>query len=650
MCGLFSLLNLYHDSSNAITQDSLVRPIQSIHHRGPDSYGYHISADARCGMAHARLSIIDLSGGAQPLTHQNADISLIVNGEFYDFETIRIDLQKQGHAFQTLSDSEIALHLYCQYGLDFVDYLRGEFALILYDGTQKRLIAVRDRFGIKPLHYAINAKTQQLLLASEAKSILATGFAAQWDEDAYAQACQMQYLPPQCSLFKDIYQLEPGMMLIQNNEQALRLKRYWDMDYPTVQDIKHSNENDAKEAIHKHLSNAVGLRLRADVPVCCHLSGGIDSGAIAGIAAHFSAKPVTCFTVSFPENAGYDERPIAQEQADHIGADLHVVEVRAADMIAHIDDAVYKTEGLSINGHLAGKYLLSQSIAKAGFKVTLSGEGSDEIFAGYPHFREDIIHGSNTDNRLTQHLKTLYESNSKLAGVFLADGNTLDTSALEKILGYCPSFIKAKASLGFRIQSLLSNDFTARTAPVNAFENLARHFDIAGQLRGRQSVDSSSYLWSKLTLAGYILKTLGDGCEMAHSIEGRVPFLDHHLYEYVRSLPLDFKIRFSNKHGLIEKYILREAVKPYITQTLYKRQKHPFIAPPASTLAGLDEKLGDILHSRTMYTQAFYDVGKVQSWFNALRTADEKKRITEEPVMMMLLTTLAAQEQFALKG
>jgi len=648
MCGLYSALS--YGQGQPLSIEDLKAPIAALYHRGPDGYGYDISADGLCGLAHARLSIIDLDGGAQPLRHKNADISLIVNGEFYDFERVRRELESQGHVFQTGSDSEIALHLYRQYDLDFVHHLRGEFAFVLYDGEKGRLIAGRDRFGIKPLVYCVDETRQRLMIASEAKAILAAGYPAIWDQQAYAHASQIQYLPPNKTLFKGIYQLEPGMLLIHERGKDMRLKRYWDMDYPTQASLAQSaiSEATACQDVHDQMREAVRLRLRADVPVCCHLSGGIDSGAIAGLAADISAQPITCFTVSFPNQDGYDEKSIAQEQADYIGADLHVVDVRPDDMIDTIDDAVFKSEGLSINGHLAGKYLLSQAIAKAGYKVTLSGEGSDEIFAGYPHFREDILLHSGESGAIKDQLKSLYKSNNKLAGLFLADGAQLDTSAIENALGYVPSFIKAKASLGFRIQDLLCDDYRAEALKTDAFREVIDHIDVDGQLAGRNSVDQSSYLWTKLTLAGYILKTLGDGCEMAHSLEGRVPFLDHSLFEYVRQLSLDLKIRFVEGRGLQEKYILREAMRPYITDTLYKRQKHPFIAPPVSGVSGVYEKMGDMLNSAAMRDQPFYDRAKVKNWFDALRGADAATHITHESVMMMVLTTLAAQDQFKL--
>ncbi len=669
MCGVFSITHPARSSGAAVSreamQEALAKGAHAMHHRGPDGKGYWLSDDHRTGLAHARLSIIDLNTGAQPITNETGRIAIIVNGEVYDFETIRADLIRRGHRFKTGSDSEIALHLYEEYGTDFVHHLRGEFALILYDQDRNRLIAARDRFGIKPLVYTITSDGT-LYCASEAKALFAAGaLTPEWDEDAYNHACAMQYLPADKTLFKGVMQLRPGMMLVHQNG-AMTIAPYWDLDYPREDAVDAGQDfSAAKTRVHDLLKDAVSVRMRADVPVCCHLSGGIDSATIAGMAADLSDRPVTCFTVSFDDGQSkdaqndsqiggqaanaYDELPIAREQAARIGADLHVVRLTSRHLVDAIDAAVEKTEGLAINGHLAGKYFLSEAIRKQGFIVTLSGEGSDEIFAGYPHFREDVLrHG--TDGALKDALSGLYESNSKLAGVFLADGQELDTAALQEKIGFVPSFLRAKASLGFRVSGLLCRDFTTRMeemgAGANPFAALGDFFDHAGQLDGRGVVDRSAYLWTKMTLANYILKTLGDGCEMAHSIEGRVPFLDHSLFEYVRGLPLDFKIRADANGTLVEKFILREAARPYLSDTLYTRQKHPFIAPPISAGKDLQILAGDLMHSAAMDAQPFFDKTATLAWFNSLQSLSPREQIAAEPVLMMIMTTLSAQRHF----
>lgn len=639
MCGIASIITL-KKQARPLTQEALMPAVNALNHRGPDGYGTYINQNKTVALAHTRLSIIDLATGSQPIVSKDQKLALVANGEFYNFEKIRTDLETKGHIFLTKSDSEIALHLYREYGLDFIHHLRGEFAFILYDTEKERVIAARDRFGIKPLVYAIDQTTNRLYIASEAKAILALGYQAKWNMAGYAHASQLQYFPSNQTLFKGIQQVEPGHFLIHEKGKDIRFKKYWDFDFCEETKKQPLPFEEAIALVHEKLEEAVHLRMRSDVPVCYHLSGGIDSSSIAGIAAKKSTKPLDCFTVSFddPMNAGYDELEVAKQQADMLGANLNVVRVSEQDMIDVLDDAVLKSEGLSINGHFAGKYLLNQAIKHAGFKVALSGEGSDEIFAGYPHFQQDLLGNQST---LT---------NAKLAGVFLSDGEELKTDIIAQKLGFVPAFLKAKASLGFRIQPLLNNTFKQQNS-LCAFTQTIAHFDVNTQLKNRHVIDQSSYLWSKLTLANYILKTLGDGCEMAHSIEGRVPFLDHHLFEAVKSLSMGYKLKTLDDGTYQEKYILREAMKPYLTEQLYKRQKHPFIAPPVSATKTplIFTKLGDLLNSQEMKDQPFYDTKKTKKWFDDLIKSDTKTKITHEPVLMMLVTTLSATKVFGLR-
>jgi asparagine synthase (glutamine-hydrolysing) len=565
-----------------------------------------------------------------------------VNGEFYDHERIRADLKAKGHIFKTLSDSEIVIHLYTEYGLDFITHLRGEFSFVLYDENTDRLIAVRDRFGIKPLCFTHN--DEGLFIASEAKALFEMGIQAQWNDYAFLHACNLQYVPADRSLFKGVSQLPPGHMLMFDG-QNLNIKKYWDLDFPQEPIIAQKSEAEYIEEFRDLFQESVRLRLRTDVPLCAHLSGGLDSSAIAATAMKIQGRPLDCFTVSFAHE-GYDELPVAQEMADHLGAPLHVVNVSQDDLVSTISDAVYYSEGLAINGHLAGKYMLNKAIKNAGFSVALSGEGADEALAGYPHLREDLIMSGNGLNAVgaNDKLKSLYQSNNKLAGVFLAHGDQLPLNSITQALGYVPSFLNAKASLGYRATSLLSDEYVCET---DFFKDMIHSFDIKGQLKGRHLVNQSSYLWTKLTLANYILRTLGDGCEMAYSIEGRVPFLDHHLFEYVRSLPMNMKIK-----GMSEKYILREALKPLVTKTIYERQKHPFIAPPVSRFsnAKLDNYIQDTLRSTDFKAMDFWDQKKVLAWLDQIPKMDAQDQAAAEPALMMILTSYLIQQRFNLKG
>lgn len=626
MCGIVSIVS----AAGAVDPACLKRATDALIHRGPDGEGFWISADRSASLGHRRLSIIDLATGAQPISNERGDIHITVNGEFYGHEDIRSDLQARGHVFKTSSDSEIALHLYEEYGDSCVDHLRGEFAFIIYDETKKRLFAARDRFGIKPLCWA--EYQGAFYLASEAKAIIAAGVPAAWDSYSFYHAATMQYVPQDQTLFSGIHQLKPGHHMVVE-KGAATIRPYWDMDYPV--DSMAISEGDALDGFGHMLSESIRLRLRADVPVCCHLSGGLDSASVLGMASAIHGRPLSAFTVAFEEES-YDEYDLAAEMAQRNGGSFHAIRLTQEDLVTHMPDAVYHGEGLAINGHLVGKFLLNRAIRQQGYKVALTGEGSDENLAGYPHLRQDLGGGA-----------ALYQSNQASLGAQLAFGDQLPLDAVRRKLGYVPAFLAAKASYGLRMQSLLSGDFRQKFGDRDIYADFIDNIAVSSQLIARKRVDQSLYLWNKTALANYILRTLGDGMEMSHSVEGRLPFLDHKLFEYARALPLDMKIR----NG-VEKYILRETAKPYITERIYKREKHPFMAPPVSAFSnqGLDLLINDTLNSNILKNLPFFDAGAVRTQWKNLRHMSRQEQIAWEPVMMTVLTACFIGERFRLNG
>jgi asparagine synthase (glutamine-hydrolysing) len=634
MCGIVSLLG----PPGTVTEPTLWQGMHALRHRGPDGAGAWLSPDRAVGLGHTRLSIMDPEQGAQPLFSEDGQICLVVNGEFYDFEAIRHDLERRGHHFRTHSDSEIALHLYEELGPACLAQLRGEFAFVLWDARQDILFAARDRFGIKPLCYSL---TPNLAIASEAKALFAMGVPAAWDQQAFFQAAHLQYVLSDQTLFAGISQLKPGHYLWVANGR-LDIHRYWDLDYPSPEEkLSATDHQPLAEELRHRLLEALRLRLRSDVPVCFHLSGGLDSSSLLSLAAQERSAPLPCFTVSFCA-AGYDELAIAEETAHHLGASLQVVSVSQEDVVEHLSDAVHASEGLAINGHLSAKYLLSRAIHDHGYKVVVSGEGSDEILAGYPHLRQDLLRATSTGNDSASQLASLHQTNAMLAGIQLAEGETLPLQAFQQALGFLPSFLEAKGSLGYRMRALLSRDFLASFDQRDPCQILLGRFDVAGQLRGRDPVDQASYLWSKLALANYILRTLGDGTEMAHAVEGRLPFLDHHLFAFTRALPIELKI----KKG-VEKYLLRQALRPILTPTVYRRQKQAFTAPPLSRFSSpaLDAYLQDMLRSPDLANLGFFDVPSVSALLDRLSGMTPRERSASDPVLMLIVTTLLIQQR-----
>jgi asparagine synthase (glutamine-hydrolysing) len=641
MCGITA----FFSSDKRISVERLKRATHSLHHRGPDSQGAWLSPNQRVGLGHARRSIIDLTTGDQPIANEDERIHIVVNGEFYDFEHQRRELERRGHLFRTRSDSEIALHLYEEFGAHCVQQLRGEFAFVLWDEANQTLFAARDRFGIKPLYYAIHDHT--LYLASEIKALFAAGLPARWDHECFYQGATG---PPMSgrTLFDGVHQVPPGHYLTATTN-GMRILRYWEFYYPPADELGAGTRDESAfvEEFAAVFEEAVRLRMRADVPVGCYLSGGLDSCAVLGFAARLSSSPIQAFTLTF-DRAAYDEGDIAREMAARAGANFHPIPIKQSDIADNFADAIWHSETLCGNGHGVSKYLLSRAVRDAGYKVIYTGEGSDEIFGGYVHFRIDMLQHSTQGQdaaevqRLVQQLET---ANSVSRGMLIPVGKTGPLESVERLLGFVPGCLKLFAAGGQQRQTLFDADFKTRFAGRDSARLFLDSLDVPAVLTGRDPLNKSLFVWAKSVLPNYILNLLGDRMEMAHSVEGRVPFLDHHVVECVCRAPVSLKIR-----GVTEKYLLREAAKPLITETVYRRQKHPFLSPPVTTVPTerFHQMMQDTLRGPVLASLPFYDQKKVVALLDQLPAMSDSDRMGYDPTLMSVLSACVIQQRFGL--
>src|SRR5262245_9330187 len=638
MCGIVAMFS----RRGPIDAQALQRATQRLHHRGPDGQRQWIAPHARVGLGHARLSIIDLVTGDQPIANEDERLHIVVNGEFYDFQRVQRELEQSGHRLRTRSDSEIALHLYEDLGPQCLHRLRGEFAFALWDESNQMLFAARDRFGIKPLYYA---KVNGLLaLASEAKALFAAGIQARWSQGGFAQCTSLMVPQQEASLFEGVHQVPPGHYLLATADDV-RVVRYWDFDYPPAESGRPRSDAEYAEAFRHELDEAVRIRLRADVPVGCYLSGGVDSCTVLGLAARHRSDPIRVFTLAF-DRAEYDESAIAREMAERVGAEFHPIPIHQADLADDFADAVWHSETTCFNAHGVAKFALSRAVRQAGYKVVLTGEGSDEILAGYPHFRRDMLLYDNqgqdpaTVRRL---LADLQSANPVSRGLLLPDGQSISLASVQRVLGFTPSWLEAYGTTAFKMRALYSDGFAAAVAERDPYRGFLNGLDVRGQLAGRPPVHQALYLWAKASLPNYVLTVLGDRMEMAHSIEGRVAFLDHHVVELVRSLPVAQKIR-----GTTEKYVLREAARPVLTDTVYNRHKHPFTSPPVAFNPNerLHALVQDTLRGPVLASLPFFEPRKVVAMLDSLPAMDDGARTAIDPVLMIILSACILQERF----
>ncbi len=581
MCGIAGYM---HADPNRPVDPKILSAMAAIqYHRGPDGYGWKTVADRGVGFSHARLSIIDLNEerARQPFMSADGNLLLAHNGEFYDYKRLRADLTSRGAKFSTKSDSELVLHLYPRMDLEaMLKHLRGEFAFVIYDKAKDRLILVRDRFGIKPLYWT---QTDNVFaFGSELKVLFAHPEVPRRidNEGLYHQL--MQTIVPGTTPFTGVHQIKPGHMLIVERRHGrfqISEQKYWDMDFPLLEERgDEAAEEYYIEGVRDRLLEAVQLRLEADVPVACYLSGGIDSCSILGLSAASQQSPVKAFTIGF-DDADYDETAIAREMAQSVAADQDIMMLQADHLYDNFERTVWHTERSIYNTLGVAKLLMSQHVFNAGYRVVVTGEGSDELFSGYPSFRRDMfLHGLDTLSAAERASweQLLAQSNKLFKGAMLAEEEWHD-QALDDIVGFTPSCLQPWLSSSQHVLGLMQNDRASQLKDYQPGLAIADALDV-DMLRGRHPLDKAQYVWIKTMLEGQILTWGGDRVDMANSMEARPAFLDHHLAEFATQLPPTMRIR-----GRTEKYVLREAMRGLLPKVLYEREKFAFMAPPAHT-------------------------------------------------------------------
>ncbi|MBN9226243.1 MULTISPECIES: asparagine synthase (glutamine-hydrolyzing) [Legionella] len=560
MCGLVAIYN----EKTPISQEKLLLATQLLKHRGPDAQNIWIAPNDHVGLGHARLSIMDLEHGTQPLHNKDLQLHAIVNGEFYDFEIIRSMLIKKGYQFFTNSDSEIILSLYHCFGLNFFNYLNGEFAFILFDEKNKLIIAARDRFGVKPLFYTQQAGSW--CFASEIKALLALGISSQWNTNAVFQIFSGFALQEE-TCFEGIKQVKPGhCLLIDIKNQNQTTHQYWEWSFPSKNSVVSSyNPFDFIEEFERLFQQAITRRLRSDVPIACYLSGGLDSSSILSVMTENYPGKVDAFHVSFNESTYLNEYDYAHLVAKNLHITFHSIPITTQEMAKNYSNTILHTESLITNPNSIAKYLLSSKVQQSNYKVVLTGEGADEILGGYRGNYNDFIIAKSCGffKNLTQN-KLLYRKqplNQKLRALQFLITNHYQVT---KRLHYQPALFTNSLSWILLLHSV----FNLQQDP---------QFELLNTLNCDDQIspgNSSLYLWAKSGFSEVILSALGDRVEMAHSIEARLPFLDNDLVKFATKLPDNIKAHITG-----EKFILKEAMRHRLPSKIVSRRKFPFAAP-----------------------------------------------------------------------
>ncbi len=577
MCGICGELRL--GPGPAPRRATLSAMVRALDHRGPEDAGIYL--DDQVGLGHTRLAIIDVAGGAQPMASADREQWIVFNGEIFDHVEIAERLRSRGHRFRSRSDTEVILAAYREWGADCVEHFNGQFAFALWDRPRRRLLLARDRVGIRPLY--LHRLPGRLLFASEAKSLLQHPEAPRGlDPEGLAQVFTFWGPHAPRSALRGVTQLPPGSTLLLHDGESVE-RRFWRASFPRTEergpwaDESHA-ERKAGE-LRDLLEDATRLRmLRSDVPVGVYVSGGLDSSVIAALVRRFHAGPLSTFSLRFAHE-DFDEGRFQREMVQRLGTEHHELSVGYSDIAAAFPDVVRATEAPLLRTAAAPLFLLSAAVRARGFKVVLTGEGADEVFGGYDIFREARVRqfwarhpGSELRPRL---LERLYPWLSRAPSQTKAMQRSFFARGLED--PDAPEFShKPRWDSARGLQRLFSPELQDQLAGWDPVPELCGQLPEA--FGAWDPLARAQFLEMETLLSDYLLCSQGDRMLMAHSVEGRFPFLDHRVLSFAARLPPELKLRV-----LDEKHLLKRAARDLVPPSILQRPKQPYRAPDAQS-------------------------------------------------------------------
>jgi asparagine synthase (glutamine-hydrolysing) len=602
MCGISVILK--RDGSR-VERDDLVRMVSTLHHRGPDEAGIVLLNQDQVGLGHARLSIVDLSTGLQPMASAAgrpsssglADLWITFNGEIYDYQALRSSLADWGYPFRTHSDTEVILAAYERWGSDCLHHINGEFAFAIWDTHAQMLFCARDPAGVKPLYFY--ESSEEVLIASEAKAILTLQRVPKKISQDYLCGPFMGVYPREVCAFEGIRSLEPGGVL-EVILGRVTTRVWWRSQYSSVETL---GRQDAQAIFREKLSEAVARRCVADVPVHVYLSGGADSTAICGLMREHQPG-LTAFNIGF-DDPHMDESPIAARIARHYGVRFESIRFTNEDLVDDLEKAVFHTELPIANPNTMAKLALSRFVHLKGYKVCLTGEGADELLGGYPYFKLEALwrmwaRGGEEARQADQLWKRFKKMEYRSKGLGWYPG--LNWRRGPHLFGYaCFNEMRVRKTRGAHRLLLNADSFDLNDSndPVTCFE---RAFDRDWMKTLDPFHASREIAFNQLS--GYLIPNLGDRVEMANSLECRTPFLDRELLEFVNTIPPDFMMEIGT---LREKALLHQSLQGIFPPFMSEIHKHPFLAPSWSKFSSTSK--GKALFDYWLSPGALRDAG-----------------------------------------
>ncbi len=631
MCGIAGIVDF---KGSPPEEPVLHRMLGLIAHRGPDAFG--IYRDDLCGLAHARLSIIDLAGGDQPIHNEDRTLWIVYNGEVFNYPELRADLIARGHRFYTNTDTEILVHLYEDKGPELFSDLNGQFALAIWDSVKRELLLGRDRLGVRPLFYHLG--NGRLTFGSEVKAIFA--------DERIPRSLDMETLSDiftcwaplgSSTAFQGIHQLPAGHFATFST-RGLQVQRYWQVPFGAPSPSRFRLD-EAIEDLSALLLDAVRIRLRADVPVGAYLSGGLDSTTVTAMVKRNFNNQLRTFSVSFTDGR-FDEAPFQQQAVEALQTEHRSIRCTEENIGECFPDVVWHAEVPTLRTAPAPLFRLSRLVRENDFKVVLTGEGSDELFAGYDIFKEDRVRrfwARRPDSTARpQLLRRLYPdifsgAEGSRTGAFLVNFFRRGLSRVDSPV-YSHQIRWDNTS---QLKSFFSSPHRERLTRLPPLEDRYTAALPPDYMRW-DPLSRAQYTEISIFLTNYLLSTQGDRMAMAHAVEGRFPFLDHRVVEFACSLPPLYRL-----HGLKDKFILRRSANGLIPAELSQRPKQPYRAPISTCFLQGDDYARHLLSSPAVKDAGIFDPLRVSSLAEKCHRQDG--RLTSERENMALVGILSTQ-------
>lgn len=632
MCGIVGIIDPNKTCTDLESESILNRMMTRICHRGPDDCGIYLEPGA--GMGNVRLSIIDLSGGFQPIGNESGSLWIVYNGEIFNYIELREELQGKGHKFTTNTDTEVVLHLYEEYGAEALQFLNGQFAFAIWDNINQACFLARDRVGIRPLFYTVVNGT--LVFGSEIKALFEfPGIKKSFSYNALKEVFTFWTTLSPRTIFEDVYELPPGHFATYKNG-FLEINKYWSLRFATTSTMFSGTLQEGMDQFRYILKDSLSIRLRADVPVAAYLSGGLDSSATTSLIREIAPGYLNTFSIGFSDQE-FDETKYQQEVSHHFHTNHKSICCDGADIGGWFPKVIWHSEMPLLRTAPAPMMGLSKLVHESGIKVVITGEGADEALAGYNIFKETLVRqfwARYPESRFRPLLlKKLYP--------YLPVLSHANPAVLKLFFGY---HLEATDSpvyshlLRWHNTSNIQHHFKPELTELLKDYHPVEHYTerIRREVEGISSLAKAQLIETNIFMSGYLLSSQGDRMTMANSVEGRYPFLDYRLLEFAASLPDEFKLK-----GFNEKFLLKQLMRDQLPQSVLLRNKQPYRAPVSEPFLGPDvpDYVRDLLSAELLNDCGIFSAASVHNLIGKIKTS----RIPSEIDNMALVGIVSTQ-------